>query len=146
MPRGTPNTRADATATERRRRKEGSLDGNRDMKLSVPNGTNEADFEYRWINDLGNRMHQKTVQDDWDKVSGIDPVPAGTDEFGKPYFAHYCRKPKEFVEEDRKANLAGIAEREKGVIGGKKSDPQDSRSDDVSYAVAGNSLTKAYTP
>lgn len=145
MPRGVTN-RAEATHTERRRRKDGSIDGNRDMKLSVPDGIKQDGFEYRWINDLGNRMHQKTVQDDWDKVEGVKPVPAGTDEFGNPYFAHYCRKPSDFVEEDRKANLAALEERERSVIGGKRSDPQDNRSDDVSYAVKGNSLTKAYTP
>lgn len=152
MPKGIPNRpadrapRAEQVTAERRRRQPGTLDQMQQMKLTVPDKFNEPGYAHRWINDKGNRMHDKTVQDDWDKVPGVEPIPVDTDEHGKPIFAHYCRKPLAFVEEDQAAHMTMLAEREKGLLGGAKSDPQDNRSADVSYVPAGNSLTRAYSP
>lgn len=55
----------------------------------------------RWVNDEGNRIHQFTVQDDYDKVEGVEPVPIGTATDGSPILAHLLSKPLEFVLEDR---------------------------------------------
>lgn len=143
MPRAA---RSEVTTAERRRRKPGNLDGMQDMRLIVPESAKVEGFEHRWINDHGNRMHQKTVQDDWDKVPGVEPIPVDTDSSGKPIFAHLCRKPTELVEEDRKANLDMLKEREKGIMAGQKSDPQDDRKEGESYVPAGNTITRAYSP
>lgn len=145
MPRGK-TTRAEATTADRRRRKVGSLDAMQDMRLVVPESARKDGFEYRWINDHGNRMHQKTVQDDWDKTPGVEPIPVSTDDGGKPIFAHLCQKPTALVEEDRSANLTLLKERERGIMAGQKSDPQDSRTEGESYVPKGNSITRAYSP
>lgn len=146
MTRGVRTPRAEEVSTERRRRKPGSLDAMQDMRLVVPESAKTDGFEHRWINDQGNRMHQKTVQDDWDKVPGVAPVPVSTDDSGKPIYAHLCRKPTGLVEEDRNANLNLLAEREKGIMAGQKSDPQDDRKAGESYAPVVNSITRAYAP
>jgi hypothetical protein len=65
----------------------------------------------RWVNDEGNRMHRFTVLDDYDKVDGVDPVPVGTAEDGKPILAHLLAKPTEFIREDQEK----AEERRKGV-------------------------------
>lgn len=146
MPR---QTRQEEVASERRRRKAGSLDRMAEMKLAIPEKvqTDHPDATFRWINDTGNRMYFKTQQDDWDKVEGVEPIPVGTSQDGKPVYAHLCRKPKEFWNEDQSAAMEAIAEREKGLARNAKSDPQDNRSEDVSYAVPGNTITTSgYTP
>jgi hypothetical protein len=55
----------------------------------------------RWVNDEGNRIHRFTKQDDYDPVEGVDPVPVGTGDDGKPILAHLLAKPKDFVREDQ---------------------------------------------
>ncbi|MDO9334943.1 MAG: hypothetical protein Q7T61_00950 [Caulobacter sp.] len=146
MPRGVPNTRSEEVATERRRRQPGTLDRMQQLKLVIPEDKIKPGHQTRWINDKGNRMHEKTVQDDWSKIEGVDPIPVDTDEFGKPVYAYACQKPTAFVDEDREAALRMIDDREKGLLGGKRTDPQDTRSDDVSYVVPGNTLKRGYTP
>lgn len=42
-----------------------------------------------------------TVQDDYDKVAGVEPVPVGTDKAGNPIMAHLVAKRRDFIEEDR---------------------------------------------
>jgi hypothetical protein len=43
------------------------------------------------------------VQDDYNKVEGVDPVPVGTGIDGKPILAHLLAKPIEFMREDQEA-------------------------------------------
>jgi len=56
----------------------------------------------RWVNDTDNRMHRFTVQDDYDKVEGVAPVPVGTDKAGQPIMAHLLAKRADFIAEDRR--------------------------------------------
>lgn len=146
MKMGRPARNLEVTA-ERRRRNAGSLDAMLNLKLSVPPDHNDPAFAYRWINDDGNRMHAKTVLDDWDKDPKIQPIPVGTNAEGKPILAHYCRKPKAFLEQDHQAHMDLLAERERGLVADKKSDPNDTRTEGESYVVPGNSISKrAYSP
>lgn len=97
--------RKDEVRQERRRRSDTTIDGSQRLKLAVPPEI-EARLRAegrtpRWINDEGNRMHQLTRLDDYDKVEGVDPVPVGTTKEGKPIIAHLCSKPTAFIEEDR---------------------------------------------
>lgn len=133
---------------ERRRRSAGTLDRMAQLKLAVPEQVQEdhKDYALRWINDTGNRMHHMTVQDDWDRVDGVEPVPVGTDKEGRPILARLCKKRREYWEEDQGQKMAGLREQEEGLMRGAKSDPNDDRSDDVSYVPAGNSITTGYTP
>lgn len=64
--------RTEEVKTERRRRSDsGQAAG---LKLHVPQDMkDDANFEYRWVNDKPGRVHQLTVQDDWDIVSTDRP-------------------------------------------------------------------------
>jgi len=100
--------------TQQRRRRRETLGDERHLKLGVPDALKDPSFEYRWINETGNRIQSKTEMDDWDIVkSPVDPAKddgegspvrraVGTVD-GKPQYAFLCRKPKEFYVEDKKA-------------------------------------------
>lgn len=116
-PTRSPRTQVEQ-ATRRRR---GSASGT--AALDVPDDITRKlaaeGKEGRWINDLGNRMHDKTVNDDWDKVSGVEPRIVGVDKrTNQPIQAHYCAKPKQFLDEDRKAYLDRLQEQEKAIARG----------------------------
>jgi hypothetical protein len=140
-------TRAEETAQERRRRSPGTLDRMAQLKLAVPDSVREENKDYalRWINDEGNRMHFMTVQDDWDVIDGVQPVPVGTDAEGKPVLARLCRKPMKFWEEDQKAKTDALKEQEAGLMRGQR-DNTDELPSDVSYVPKGNSITSGYAP
>lgn len=96
-------SRAEVEAQRRRRRGNEALAAAE--RLPIPpeiKAKLEADgLSPRWVNDQGNRMHRFTVQDDYDKVEGVEPVPVGTDEAGRPILAHLLAKRKDFIAEDR---------------------------------------------
>jgi hypothetical protein len=95
--------RAQQVATERRRR--GNSEMRADARLPIPEEVSKRlkaqGLTPRWVNDTGNRMHQLTVQDDYDRVEGVEPVPVGTDLTGKPILAHLLAKRADFIAEDR---------------------------------------------
>lgn len=109
-------TRSEEVKTERRRRRgDNVLLG---QKLGVSEEfLDRANFEYRWINDDGRRIQQRTVDDDWDLVE--DPAKQGKPDAdglgtkvskvvntrgeGGPMNAYLARKPKEFYDEDQRA-------------------------------------------
>jgi len=95
--------RAAAEAQRRRRRGNEALAATE--RLPIPAEVKarlEADgLVPRWVNDEGNRMHRFTVQDDYDKVEGVEPVPVGRNQAGEPILAHLLAKRRDFIEEDR---------------------------------------------
>jgi len=112
--------RIEATKSDRRRRRDdGPMAG---LKLAVPEGLKEQGFEYRWVNDDGRRVHDKTVMDDWDRVMtpAIESEGEGTpvkrlvgkQEGGAPLYAYLCRKPTEFYQEDKSKEQRRIKEQE----------------------------------
>lgn len=114
----TPNRpgrpkRAEVTATERRRRT-----GAVTHKLSIPDSVKEKhpNMEFRWARDLGGRMQQLTVSDDWDKVPNVDPIHGGTGEAGTGFKMHLLMKPREFMEADRQEKLEALDSREKDAL------------------------------
>ena len=99
----TRQGRGAEVAQERRRRSETNLSLR--SKLAIPEDI-EAKLKAegrtpRWVNDEGNRIHNLTVRDDYDKVDGVAPVPVGTAEDGSPILAHLLSKPLGFIAEDR---------------------------------------------
>ena len=72
-------TRQQQVAQERRRRSSGTLDASANAKLAIPDEVKarlQAEgLTPRWINDEGNRIHNLSVKDDYDKVDGVEPVP-----------------------------------------------------------------------
>lgn len=132
--------RATEERRERRRRTDGSLDRMTSFKMAIPQSVSDkyADRDFRWFNDVGNRIHAKTELDDWDKVPNVEPLTVGTDGEGKPIKAYLCMKPKEFVREDNAAKEAMLKEQEKGMLRG----PDNADLAGVSYAVEGNSIRR----
>jgi len=112
-----------AETAQRRRRRDNTAFGP-SLKLAIPEHIAEKMAEQgrsvRWVNDQGNRMHQLTKLDDWDKVPGVDPIPVGTAEDGKPMRAYLCSKPTEFIMEDRKVAEQRRRTVEAGMVKGKQ--------------------------
>ncbi len=121
-------SRQEAITTERRRRNPDSLTGLR-QKLGVTAELDRDNFEYRWANDDGTRIHDLTVKDDWEVVSDrsgkLKPdgagagaevaVPVGLGGSGAPVKAILLRKPKAFYEDDKRAEQRRIDETEAGM-------------------------------
>jgi len=107
---------------QRRRRRDNTAFGV-PLKLGIPEKIAEKlaaeGRSPRWVNDEGNRMHQLTKLDDWDKVAGVDPVIVGTKQDGTPLKAHLLSKPNEFIQEDRKAKEDRRRKIEQGMVKGK---------------------------
>jgi len=111
-----------AEVAQRRRRRDQTAFGP-SLKLGIPEEITEklaaAGRSPRWVNDEGNRMHQLTKLDDWDKVAGVDPVIVGTKQDGTPLKAYLLSKPDEFIAEDRKAKEDHRRTVEAGMVKGK---------------------------
>jgi hypothetical protein len=113
--------RASEVAAERRRRDD--LSGALRLKLSIPEKVRASLAAQgrtpRWINDQGNRIADLTTRDDYDKVEGVDPVKVGTDDEGKPIFAHLYSKRDDFLREDRAKIDQRRKDTEAGMLKGK---------------------------
>jgi len=144
---GPRTPRVEQVSQERRRRQSGTLDRTQQLKLSVPDEIKRQypDDSFRWVNDSGTRMYDLTEKDDWSKVNGIEPIPVGTDNFGKPVFAHLCKKPSEFLKADAAEKVAQTVEVEKAIMRGQQA-PEDDRKPGEAYVPQGNSLTTGFTP
>lgn len=133
---------------ERRRRRDDTIDGSQSLKLAIPPEV-EARLKAegrtpRWINDDGNRMHNLTVRDDYDKVEGVAPVPVGTKD-GKPIMAHLCSKPTAFIEEDRAKAEKRRKETERALLRGKVEGETHTHDDRYSegYVVEETKITRS---
>lgn len=123
-------TNAETIRANRRRRTDNL--GN-PTKLAITGKLDTQNFEHRWISDNGARLHQKTVQDDFEIVTQDgdsvkeDASPAlgtgvavrsGVDKDGKPLNLYLCRKPKVLAEDDRNAKEEQRKRLEEQIIKG----------------------------
>lgn len=134
-----PDTRASQDKRQRRRRDD--MGDGRLLRLHIPMQARDPNCEHRWINDtVGGRLVNKTQFDDWDIVTKGEldewtqrhrgePYDArkdtdsgdavsrvvGTNEHGQPLRAFWCKKPKEWFEEDYKKAQAAIDDQEKAM-------------------------------
>lgn len=129
MSKGNEMTR-EAIKNERRRRNSDGLAGIRN-RLGHSEEM-DKDYVYRWVNDEGTRVHQLTVNDDWDFVVSRDgsakadatglganvSVPVGTDKNGAPVKGVLLRKRKDYHDEDEQAKRRRIDELENGLKAG----------------------------
>lgn len=130
--------------TERRRRVDTTIDGSGRLKLAVPPEVEAAlkadGRQARWVNDEGNRIHNLTKMDDYDRVDGVDPVVVGTTKDGQPIKAYLHSKPIDFIREDQEKLDAKRRETEAALLRGKN--PQDPiTGDDSFYADTANSIS-----
>lgn len=128
---------------ERRRRRDSTIDGSQRLKLAIPEEVTERLAREgrtpRWINDEGNRIHNLTRLDDYDRVDGVEPVVVGTTKEGQPIKAYLHSKPTEFMREDQEKLDARRRETEAALLRGKNpSDPING--DESFYADAANSI------
>lgn len=120
-------SRAEAISQERRRRNTNALAGHR-QRLAIREEL-DPDFTYRWVNDDGTRMHDLTVNDDWEIVENrsgtMKPdgtgmgaevaVPVGRGENGRPLRAVLLRKRKDWYDDDERAKQRRIDDVEAGL-------------------------------
>ena len=130
--RGRP-PRAEVVAGERRRRRGGTLNRMGQYKLDIidPALLDLDNVVYRWINDTPGRLRMATKMDDYEPVpaselgSGFSIETTDSEggehvrnyaglEGGQPIYAHLCKKPREFWEED---NEEVVARREAMMAG-----------------------------
>jgi hypothetical protein len=135
--------RRNEEAQVRRRRDDVTIDGGQRLKLAIPQEVAERLKSEgrvpRWVNDEGNRMHNLTKLDDYDKVQGVDPRVVGTSKEGKPILAHLCSKPAQFIAEDREKLDARRRETERALLRGKN--PEDPiAGNDSFYADEANTI------
>lgn len=128
--------REETTQTERRRRK-----GGNQSKLAIPESakSKHPDMEFRWARDDGGRMERLTINDDWDKVPGVEPIHGGKGEAGSAQKMHLLMKPKAFMVEDRAEKEARLKANEQAQL----SRPDAKTATDTGaemYSVPGNKL------
>lgn len=133
----------------RRRRDDATLDGSQALKLAVPSEIQkkltEQGREWRWANDVGNRIHRLTVLDDWDKVEGIEPREVVIDKKdGVTCKAILLSKPAEFIREDRAKKDAGRRETEQAMLEGRvpNAGPMPASRPDNVYVPSGNKIER----
>lgn len=140
--------RANEVAAQRRRR--GNSEVTTGKRLPIPPEV-EARLKAegltpRWANDEGNRIHQLTVQDDYDVVEDVEPVPIGTSKDGKPIMARLLAKRTDFINEDRAEREKVRANTEKSLLRGQV--PQTAGADAAPsgpsdfYAAKGNKVER----
>ncbi len=116
---------------ERRRRSDDTIDGGLALKLGIPPEI-EASLKAegrtaRWVNDVGSRLHDTTVRDDWARVQGVEPRSVKIDvKTGAMTKAILVSKRIDFVEEDRAKKEARRKRQETATFTGH--DPQTGQS------------------
>lgn len=120
-------SRVEGEKAKRRRRADTSE--TRNMKLHVPKDQLDPNFVYRFVNDVPGRIHDKTVNDDWEIVAQTsDQVPTqrhvGVEATGASRKAVLLRKPKEYYQEDEDKKQAAISAREEAMRTGVTDSPQ----------------------
>jgi hypothetical protein len=118
--------RTEEVKVERRRRADSAAGVG--LKLHVPNDRKDINFEYRWVNDRPGRIHQMTVQDDWDAVSTDRPDQLTAAAEGSVMKravdkvtgdkAVLLRKPKHLFDADRLEKQKPVDAMEKALRGG----------------------------
>lgn len=107
--------RAEEVRTERRRKPGATTVMG--LKLHVPAEAKSQQYEYRWVNDTGQRVQSMTA-DDWDPApmgeASTEARYVGTDS-GKPINAVLMRKRKDWYEDDQKAKRSNLAETDKAI-------------------------------
>jgi hypothetical protein len=126
LPLAPPQRARTANSDQPRRRKDDDYAGGTANLTIPPDVLDTANFEYRWANDQGARLHQLYGQD-WDivgkdgKTSKVDDEGAirhrtGIRLDGGPLFSYLLRKPKRLATEDRSKKAAIIDRNEKARL------------------------------
>lgn len=163
-PRRGRAPRADVVATQRRRRRTGTLNRMAQFKLDCiePEDLDLENYVYRWVNDENSRIRQLTKADDYDFVpagelgEGFDRdntdsesadrlrMTVGTHKSGAPLYAYLLRKPRAFWEEDNEVVVRNREEMMAGrVYRGETDEPEEGALNGSAYVPAGNLIGSA---
>lgn len=121
--------RQSSERSERRRRSDDTIDAGVALKMRIPPEI-EAKLKAegrsaRWINDVGSRVHDLTVRDDWDKVEGVEPRTVKLDKSGNETTkAILVSKRIDFINEDRAEKEAKRLQQEDAMLRGQVSSPE----------------------
>lgn len=128
--------RADANATDRRRRSAGSLNRMVSFKLDIftPDQLDLENYVYLWANDDGANIRQLTQLDDYDFVASSDikggfsegmtdsestdriRVLAGNKKDGAPLYTYYLKKRRAFWDADQESIVRNREDMMAGVV------------------------------
>lgn len=145
--RGIDMSRAQQITQERRRRNSDGLAGKRNRLSVNENSLDRENFVYRFVNDIPGRIHNLTVNDDWEVVQDREnqvkndgtgtgsevAVQVGSDVNGKPARAVLLRKKKDWYEDDKRSEQRLIDATEDALKAGET----PGASSDGSYAPKG---------
>ena len=116
-------SRQDEVRTERRRRRDDTIDGSQRLKLAIPPAVEKRLKEEgrtpRWVVKDSARMVQLTQMDDYDPVSDVEPVPTRSLSDGSRIEMVLLSKPTAFIEEDKAKADEPRREIEKSFLRGK---------------------------
>lgn len=150
----TPRT--DAVRTERRHRDAGTLDRLQRNKLALPVAFRDTPgWAYRWVNDDGTRIHDLTVEGEYDVCTLANPEtgaedqvrkPVGRKDSGEPLYAYLCRQPESFAAEDAALKVSRTDEMEKQVLTSPTPSPEDTRGGDTAYVATRSTTKRGYSP
>ncbi len=141
----TREDRKTEETTQRRRRSDTTIDGGQRLKLAVPPEVaarlKSEGRTPRWVNDEGNRIHNLTKLDDYDRVDGVEPVVVGTTKDGHPIKSYLHSKPEAFIREDQQKLDSTRRETETAMLTGRvPGDP--TAGDDSFYADPANKIRR----
>lgn len=165
-PRRGREPRQEAVATQRRRRKAGSLNRMVQYKLDCiePSQLDLENYVYRWVNDEPGKLRMATHMDDYDHVplhelgqtfdaeatdsesSERVRMLVGTDRHGNPTYSYLLKKPREFWTEDNEAMVQAREDMMAGrVYRGDATDEQEDRpgGEDKFYVPEGTQIGSA---
>ncbi len=136
--------RAEQTQAQRRRRT--GMGPERNLKLHIPE--KDPAYEYRWVNDRPGRVHQLTVNDDWDKApemqgegnAGLGSVNERAVDSYTGEKAVLLRKSKELYDADKKEEWKLLDERDEAMRRGPLPAPEGAGEVDKTYTPGGRNI------
>jgi hypothetical protein len=137
--------RQDEVRRERRRRDDTTIDAGQARKLAIPPHIEKQlaaqGRSARWINDVGSRVQDLTVRDDWDIVEGVEPREVVTNvKEGTTAKAILISKPDVFIAEDRAKKDATRRAQEDALLNAKI--PGAADAPDGMYADKANKIAR----
>lgn len=141
--------REDRQVTEvaqRRRRDDSTIDSGASLKMAIPQEIAEKlkaeGRTPRWINDVGSRVHDLTIRDDWDRVEGVEPRSVKIDKEGEMTKAILVSKRNDFIEDDRRKKDAVRLATEEAMLTGKQPGTDKSALAPEQYADPANKIVR----
>ncbi len=132
---------------ERRRRSDDTIDAGLALKLRIPpeieTRLKAEGRTARWINDVGSRVQDLTVRDDWDVVDGVAPrdvkIDVKNDTMTK---AILVSKRNDFIAEDRAKKDVGRRATEAAMLTGRDPSTNQSTLNPEQYADPANKIVR----